>query len=530
MPLVTFNNVGTVGIVPDINPVELPPEAWSNGQNVRFIDGKAEKFTGHSAVFDPPSIAPYWLLPVSTSSAYYWIYAGLNKVYVTDGANHYNLTRQTASVDVDYAATADLNWNGGIIGGVPILNNGLDDPQMWNPVDVSNRLQSLTYDSGNTWSAKGYTAKVLRPFGQRLIALGITKSGTEYPTLVKWSHPADPGTVPATWDETDTTKTAGEYDLAEGGALIDCLPLKDTNIIYGESSTWGMQLIGGNNVYRFYKIFADSGILSRRCVQTFKGRHLALVPGDLVIHDGQRVESIVDNRTRRWLANSIDETYYNRSFIAPHHMNDEMWVCFPSLGATLPDRALVWNYRDQTFGVRDLPNAPHIGFGVVDPSESQVWDDDSGTWNDDAEVWNNRAYNPAAQTGLICDPTNTKLYRADDTNQFAGADMTAYIERTGLHTFDVGGRAFGGMDRIKHVTEIWPRLEGTGTVNIYVGSQMSTGDPVNWSTPQSFTIGTDKKANFRVTGRFIAVRFESTGDSNWKLTGYDMRVEQGGRY
>jgi hypothetical protein len=529
MPIVSFNNVGKVGIVPDINPVELPPEAWSNGQNVRFIDGKAEKFSGHSAVFDPPAIAPYWLLPVSTASAYYWIYAGLNKVYVTDGANHFNLTRQSAGVDVDYAATADQNWNGGIIGGVPILNNGLDDPQMWTPVNTGTRLQSLTYASASTWASVNYTAKVIRPFGQRLIALDVTKAGTQYPTLVKWSHPADPGMVPQSWDHTDTTKTAGEYDLTEGGALVDCLPLKDTNILYGPGATWGMQLIGGNNVFRFYKLFSDSGIVSRRCVQTFQGRHLVFTPGDLVIHDGQRVESIVDNRTRRWLTNNVDETHYGRSFIAPNYLNDEMWVCFPAVGASLPSRALVWNYRDGTFGVRELPDTPHIGFGVVDPSESQVWNDDAGAWDDDAEVWNKRAYNPVAQTNLICDPTRIKLYRVDDTNQFAGANMTAYLERTGLHTFAVGNQALGGMDRIKTVTEVWPRLEGTGSVRIYVGSQMSTGDPINWSPARTFTIGSDKKADVNVSGRFIAVRFESTGDSSWKLTGYDMRVNVGGR-
>lgn len=530
MPIVSFNNVGSLGIVPDINPVELPPEAWSAGKNVRFLDGKAEKFSGHSEVFATPSVAPYWLLPVPTASSYYWLYAGLEKVYATDGASHFNLTRQSAGADVNYAASIDRNWSGGIIGGVPVINNGIDDPQMWAPADTSTRLASLTYDGSDTWASKSYKARVLRPFGQHLVALGVSKAGSEYPSMVKWSHPADPGSVPASWDETDPTLDAGETDLAVGGGLVDCLPLKDSNILYGESAFWGMQHIGGQFVFRFYKISSHIGLMARRCVQGFSGQHVLFTPGDLVIHDGQRVQSIVDNRIRRWLTNNVDETNYARSFIAPNYQNDEMWVCFPSAGASLPNQALVWNYRDSTFGVRDLPDTPHIGFGVVDPSDSQVWNDDAGAWNDDATPWNTRAYNPIAQTGLICDPTNSKLYQADDTNRFDGVNLTAYLERTGLHTFALGNQALGGMDRIKHVTEVWPRFEGTGSVNVYVGAQMQSGDAINWSPAQSFAIGAQRKIDVRITGRLIAVRFESTTDSSWRLTGYDLRVELGGRY
>ena len=45
------------------------------------------------------------------------------------------------------------------------------------------------------------------PVQNYLIALDLTKSGTRYPHMVKWSAAADPGTVPASWDETDRRLT-----------------------------------------------------------------------------------------------------------------------------------------------------------------------------------------------------------------------------------------------------------------------------------------------------------------------------------
>ena len=117
---INVNNVGAVGVVSDVPATELPLEAWTDARNVRFHEGVVEKFQGHTPVLDPPSIAPYFLMPVQTGSTYFWAYAGLTKVYATEASAHYNITRQTASVDVDYSASATDRWTGGVLGGVGV--------------------------------------------------------------------------------------------------------------------------------------------------------------------------------------------------------------------------------------------------------------------------------------------------------------------------------------------------------------------------------------------------------------------------
>lgn len=533
---ISFDNIGQIGIVYDAPDYELPYNAWSAGRNVRFDNNKAIKFQGHAAVYDPPSIAPYHLTPVSTASTYYWVYAGLTKVYTTDGTAHYNITRQTAAVDVDYSADADISWNGGILNGIPVFNNGVDDPQVWTPVGVSQRLTPLDWVNGaSTWNSLGYSAKVIRPFKNFLVALDFNNGSTRYPRQVRWSDAATAGNLPITWDDSDATALAGfTTDLEETqGFVVDCLPQRDINVIYKEDSTWGMQLIGGNDVFRFYKMFTETGILSRRCVKEFEGRHVMLTPGpDLIMHDGQNITSLLDRKWQRWLANAIDPTNYQRSYVTPNYARNEMWACFPSVDSTFPDKAIVWNWKDNSIGVRDLPNAAHVAYGIVDSGVALTWDTWTGTWDTLTGVWDERYYNPTSQDLLIADPVATKLYQGDDTNQFNAVNMTSYIERTGLAI--AGQRRDGSpivdLASVKYCNAIYPKINATsGTVvNVYIGSQMEIGDTVSWSAALPFTVGADYKIDTRKSGRLLAIKFETASDVAWELTSYELDIEIAG--
>jgi len=515
----SIRNLGEVGAISDTDPRSLPDNAFSTAQNVSFIDNNLVKSKGESEVFTAPAVDPYWLLPIQISSTYYWVYPGLTKCYVTDGTTNTNITRQTASVDVDYSADADIGWNGGILGSVPIINNGVDDPQMWTPAGTGTKLQSLTWSSGNTWISESNTARVIRPFKQFLIALHLTESGTEYRQRIRWSHPADSGSVPATWDETDTTKDAGVHDLEEGGgSVIDCLPLRDTNIIYKDNKTIGMQHIGGQFVFRFYDIFESTGILTRRCVKSFFGKHFVVTNGDVIVHDGNTFDSVINHRKKRELFALIDATNYQRTYVSPNYQKNEMWICFPKTGSTFADTAFVWNFKDDTWTTRELPDAKHIGYGLVDPSEADTWASTTDTWDLVDGAWGELSYSPAIIKNLIAG-TN-KFYLADDTEQFDGVSMTAYAERQGLD--------FGEPDKFKRVTRIWPRIDASGDITISIGSQTTNGEAVAWKN-YTFSDG-DEKIDCDVTGRFISYRIESTTNVTWTMQNLDFEYSLKGRF
>lgn len=512
----TFSNLASVGIIKDVDERELPPNAWTDGENVRFVNNQVEKITGHQSAFGTPSAAPYYITPVTKGATYFWVYASLTGLYSTDGTTHNDITTLSAT----YAATADINWTSAHLGGgVLVMNNGVDAPQSWTGTSITDRFTALA-----NWPS-GMVARRVRAFKQFLFAADIDEGlgAGRNNTLLRWSHPATPGAVPSSWDYTDATKDAGRVEISQtSDGIVDMLPLRDTLFIYKTTNTWSAQFIGGRNKFSFRSAFSQFGLLSARCVKDFFGRHLCLTSEDVIVHDGNNVEQVLHKRLRNWLFTTLDGTYYTRAFVAINHRNSEAWICIPESGNTFPNLALIWNWKDGSTTFRELPTGTtHIAYGLVDLGASEQIDQQSGTIDSWMGQIDEENYSGAKQYLLMADGSRTLFYRADTTEQFNAANMTAYVSRgtlplTGDHD---------DIQRYKTIHEVWPVIEGTagGTVNIYIGKRDYLGDSVSWDGPYAYVIGTTTKINTRATGRIIDIKFESTANITWSLQRYTLK-------
>jgi hypothetical protein len=525
----SVNKTGEFGLLGDLPTHDMPSNAWSAGRNVRFADGYAEKALGHDQVFGTPPVAIHFLLAVPQTANYIWLEMGLQKVYAYNGLNHTNITRQPAGVDVNYTGTADNTWTGCVLGGVPVINNGVDLPQQWLPASVATKLTALA-----NWPVTA-TCKVMRNYKQFLVALNVTKSSVEYPTMVKWSHPADPGTVPTTWDETDPTKDAGEFSISEtDDALVDCAVLRDTNILYKEGSVWGMQFIGGNDIFRFSKLFGQFGAVNQNCISEFlTGKHLVFALGDVIVHDGQSADSILTRKMRKWLENNLNSERLNHCYICNNPSAEELWVCLPTGASLYADKALIWNWRTGTLGIRDLPQASFIATGLIISDGAVAADAWSvaGNWESDAVVWGSRLYSRAAPSLLMTAPTTSTLFKANIGDSFDGVAQVVSLERSGI-SVPLKQQVLPDFTAMKFMRELWPRIEGTlgGVVNVSIGTQMAINGDVTWKPAQPYIIGTTRKINTTASGRSFAIKFESDTVLNWKLMGYEMDIEFSGNY
>lgn len=519
MVMIPVKDIGQVGIVQDLSQHELPINAWSDAENIRFLDGSAYQFLGHGEAYGAPLGTPYHILPVIIGSTRYWLYASLTKIYavtITAGADvHTNLTRQTAAVDVNYTVTPNA-WTSTVLGGIPILNPGnlIDPPQQWN-LSLASRFTALS-----NWPANTY-CKSMRSFRNFLVALNVTKAGVNYPYMVKWSHPADPGAVPASWDHTDPTRDAGEFDLADGyDHIVDGLALRDSLIIYKEASVWRLDYTGGAFVHRAQKVLGMSGAMNRNCITEIDGFHVVLTTNDIVIHDGMQSHSILDKRSRRWLFQHIDVDDSDKCFVFKNPFFNEVFICFPEIGYSIPNRAIVYNYVDRTISSRELPDIYHANFGQVDNSLVSTWATDSAPWNSDVSLWDGPDYVPNAARVLMASNDN-KLYLLDSSASFNGVLPSASLERRGL--------SFDAADKIKLVKSIRPRILGNSgeTVIVEIGSQNDPWeDPTYY--PMTHTIGSTVANNCMISGRYIAVRFRTGSAFSWRLDSYDIEIDQNG--
>jgi hypothetical protein len=528
MAIVHIDNAGAEGVIYDALPWDLPPEAWSDGKNIRFSDNAAHKVEGQTTVFGTPGTTPHWLLPWQVPTAFRWIYPGTDKVYYTDGASHVDITRYTTTPgDDDYSAGARPIWSGGVLHGVPILNhtNLTDPPQQWD--GGNSRMKDL-----DNWPASTY-ARIIRPFKNRLIAVNISESAVQFPHMLRWSTSADPGSVPTSWDYTLATNDAGRTTLAEtNGQIMDSLSLASFNVVYKDDSIWKMQEIGGVFVFRFDLVSATLGILAPRCVKEFYKQHFLVGTNDIVLYDGNKVNSVIDKRNRRWFFNNLSGEHYDKTVITSNYAQREIWISFVESGAESEylTKALIWNWAENTWTVKDLPDVAHIGYGQVGGVTSETFDGSSGAFDLDFGAFGESLFNPAESQMLISQVFGSSSFMQGDSGYTdRGTAYTAYLERTGLAVAGVDRQGRPRVDQasVKFVRSVFPKITAQIPVDIIVrvGAQDNPSDSVTWSAPQIFNTGTDTKIDCEVTGKYLAVRFEETSEYPWKLSGYALDLD-----
>ena len=534
MALIPVDNVGQVGIVKDINPWQLPPNVWSDGNNVRAEHGAIMKSPGYAEVMATCPIVPLYITNLNTPADNYWIVAGTAEIHVYKESNDtwYDITRTTTPGD--YSATAEENWTSTVIGGVLVMTNGFDDPQFW-ALDATGEPDVTTVMTDLTAWPTDLECYSMRAFRSFLVALNVTDSSgasdERFTRKVKWSTEAATQVVPADWDETDATIDAGEYELADTrGGILDGMPLGDTFMIYKDDSIYSMTYVGTPFIFSFRQLSPSVGALTKNCIAEFEDKHFFFGNGDIYINDGRQVKSILPHKIRDYVFSFIDGAQYKKSFVVADYGNTEMWACFPTpeSASNQCNKAVVWNWTNGAFTIRDIPDLSHIGYGsIADPNAFTTWAAAIPTWSS-ALGWWSATWSTVENVLVMASLTDTKLYRNASGNKEDTSLMTSYVERTGM-----SNTAQNNPDQtvVKRIKAIWPKMQvsGDNTVNVYVGTQMSTEEAVSWTSAYTFNPDTQSKVSCRASGKLYGVKFESTGDFDWRLDGYTVELEDGGR-
>lgn len=353
LPIAGFGNPGYIR---DIGAYVSVPEAFDEVRNFRFNSRGAVSFGGYVSALSPASFSPRWLKMFPPLANPSWVYASNTQVGMFN-TGHHDITR----LDGQYNGINSERWQGEVFSGVGIFNNTQDVPQAWLEFNET-KLINLP-----NWPA-GLRCKSLRPFKQFLIAMNLTNSGVRQPFRVRWSHPADPGSVPASWVINDPAIDAGEFDIAEtSDEIIDGLQLGDSFVVYKQKTTHIMQYIGGNDIFGRREIIPNRGLLWRDCVQPIPEGHFVVGADDIYAHTGQRGSevSLVDDKLREWVFNQISADTYFNCFTVEWAKKNEIWFCFPEAGAEYPTIALVYNKITKGIGVKDIPNVPFMYPGPV---------------------------------------------------------------------------------------------------------------------------------------------------------------------
>jgi len=572
MPLTPVENVGQGGIITDVAPYQLQPNQWSGGINVAFRDGSIKKINGFEEVLKDCPIEPWHLGTYQQHNhagrlerdGFYWIVFGMREIWVSHNEEWFNITRQDGDGNiVTYGTLNGSDWDVTQSGALLIATNGVDVPQLWkldenNKVSVDQPMVNMdSWVNKNTPDGTYLNCQTVEGFKNHIITTSIDVQYNDQPIIeqqnrtVKWSTQHGHYAEPATWNVTDDKHDAGEYELLDTqGPIIDTLPMGELFMIYKADSVYMMSYVGTPYIFSFKTLDPQVGIIAKGAAVEYPGGHFFVSHSDCYINNGQTIMPILSGKVRGEMFNNINGTFYDRIFCVANLAVNEIWACFPTVSSDYCDKAMVWNYKDNTFSFRDLPRVTDIKSGVQKVGDIVYSKDDPSTitWESsdpDPSVplvpwgsvttmrWGAVSYaNVVANLVMAAppidrgDPSNPdltgKIYRDGIGQKEDGRLMYSYAERTGID--------FGDPSSVKHLRAIWPKItvKGGTEIDVYTGWQMGTDEPVSWEGPIRFNPDKQSKVSVRTTGKLLAMRFETKADTNWSISGIELEYEMAG--
>lgn len=515
--ILEIRSIGEMSPVFDLENYDLPENAVSFANNYvlrnnRYISINGEQLQATIAQFNPGYISLIY-----TQTGYFYLVAGRSAVKVYDGTTWTDISNVIA---YGYGTDAELAWSGCLLGQIPVISNPSGFPEYWSPANVATKMQDLKFDAATTWRSRNFKCNVIRSHNNFLFALGLNEAGVLFPNAYRWSHPADVGGLPFSWDPTDISTIASREQVGEE-SIVDGLSLRDNFIIYTNRGIYALAYIGGDFVFERRPVSSTHYLLATNCVVEVLGSHYFLSNGDIFIYDGNNIYSILQKKFRVFLKNVMSGSNFNNCFAQVNPNAKEIWFFIVRTGSIYPNMAVIINYEDNNnVSIRDISgNKTHATFGPLNQA-SDTWTTATNPWTFYNNQWNLAANSPFNFVIMAVDAlTSTSIYNQE--GQSVTTNYSTIITREGLK--------LGQEEMLSTIVRVVPRINSSSTVLIEVGSQDSAEHGVRWKPGVVFDPNTDRKVDIRTTGKYHAWRISSIGDNYFELNGLDILYEYVGK-
>lgn len=527
-------SIGSVGVITDVEPYDLPLNGFSAANNIRFDENKAKRSVVFRTVQDTLGFNPRGAFGVVPATGFDTVLMVSEDWAIKEYANNSIQDRSgtiTGSSDprpFTFCSLADVTY----------INREDRIPVARTP-GVLNFSDLANWDS--TWRCAS-----LRKYNDQLIALNLTEGSSLFPQRVRFSDIASANSIPTTWSATSTTASSGFVDLVQlETGIVDGLELGKKFMIYTSSEVLSMEFVGGTFLFSFRKLFSDDGIINQNCVIEAEGKHFVFGRNDIYIHDGNSKQSIADEKVKQFIYQGINLKKADRCFVQHNRVLNEIYFCYVSGDALVNfqntdrcNRAAVYNYKNNTFSFIDLPNVSAGANANVDTvttyaDVTETYDKIGSTFFDQEDSFNRHTLmvgDNDSTNGLSSD----KIYALDLSDKLSTvalnidteATKPPFLERRGLDLDE----ANISLDGYKIVTRVLPQVstENQDNTNItftFGATDIPSASPV-YGSDSTFDISTDYKLDSRVSGRYLSykVTLASNDYKDFSFSGMDVDI------
>lgn len=527
-----IRGLGTVGVVTDVDPYNLPIGGFTRAKNVRFNEGKVTAGPVYRKVSDAFAWTPKFTYGLSSSSGYDTVLVVDNTLTIREFSNGsfttvYTGSSSSPSKEITATTLADVKY----------INRSDTAP-------LHRTSSSSTFTTLPNWPVN-HTTGSLRSYGDFLLALGTIENGVDYPNRVRFSDPALANSVPSTWDETDLTASAGFNDIVQMKTpIIDGATLGPNFLVYSQDQVWLMEFVGGTFIFNFRKIFDDAGVINKNCITEVEGKHYVFDRDDIYVTDGNTRRSICDGRVRDYIFKGIDISKSDQCFVMHNSNLEEIYFCYHTgddmavyTDGDSCNRAAVYNYKEDLWTFQDLPNV--IGGTVANvntvsdySSATETYATIGGSYHDQESQFGRHVLMVSDVGGGV---TESRIYGLDLVDQGSLAtdvdtnvSNLMFLERQGIDLDEQGIPLTG----YKVITKVIPQISTPnpdGDFNFTFGSSTLSTSVPNYVSPNTFDALSDYKVDTRISGRYLSYKLTSDSLKDFAFSGMDVEVLVTGR-
>jgi hypothetical protein len=534
MSIIKVRGLADAGVLADVEPYELPVGGWSFAVNARFNERKIEHAPVWRKAATLGTVDPRFVFSEAGTSGSDTLLVGYKNGKVYKWSNGV----ETDYSKVGYVTSAvEATWTNCSLANVCYVNRS--DREPWGLTPGASAFTGIT-----GWNA-AWTAKILRAYNDALIALNVTESGINYPTLIRTSDIVDtPGTFPTTWNEADPTNNATRNPLTEmKGEIKDACVLGRDLIIYGSSQNFVMRADGSTNVYSFDRLPFDGGAINANCAVEVNGMHYVFGPNDIYRHDGLTKVSVIDGKNRKLVYRTMNASKASKFFVQYNPADETIKFCYVGsdpfahfLGGTGCNRAAVLHVPTGRWVFDDLPlvfSGVLSGISINSPTWSTItgtWATIGGSWQDfedglkKAPIYVgelNSTY--SLSTALyVNDPYGAGAVVTSPVDTNATAPM--YLERQGIDLDEVNADLRGN----KQIISIYPQGSvdaDAAPLEFSFAAASNFGETATFGDYQTYDPRNDSKLDFDMNGRFLAMRVHHNDYRSASISGIDLDVE-----
>ena len=533
MPTIPVSEVGTRGIIRDIPSVLLPANAWSNGRNVRFDNDSVEKIAGHQILWEAedteatqgsiePTIVQYWPRPTTP----YYIYGNPTNVYRVDGAGNVSEITPIDGMGATVPFDATGRWQSTLFNGgfSVVMNNEVETPHYITFSSLTPGAPQTTHLTPLPDFPADTRAKVIRSSDGILIAGNIerdfsTATPTFEPGLVLLSSQVATGEgFPASWGlQAGNRGTGDAIQLSVSSPVLDIVSLRGQVIVFTSDSIHYIRpRIRDGGITASGELNVGKGILATDCVVNVEGELFVVDKNDIYLTSGTgSIKSVANHIVRDYFFSNLDNRFdatsgrfnYENTFVQLNSAQDEVWVCYPTRTSTggFCNEAIIWNYRENYWTIRDLPNSRSATYGPIS----------------DLSRYLEASENIVFTGHRSLNGTSSYLLAGDIGTTFADDSFDAFVERRCLELD-------GDTETSDWLGTLYPKVEGTGSLEINLRGDNTLFNSLNKTltgddrrlAKRTFDIEEDYKIDPKVNGRFLSYRIGSTGDNSWRMASF----------